>query len=190
MQLGGGGLKSSPFFKTKHKLENDNMKIQCILERKGGTIAEVGGIEYHFEPLEDGAHVAEVADEAHIDRFLSIGEAYKVYHGKLAPEGKPAPIANPVKPAAAADATSNERLRLFGSSMHPPSFDVNGNTYTQMEIIKIAFEASRLSEDDWNELPEEDRGARIDMALDDLFSATEAKAAPAVKRTRKTKKAE
>lgn len=170
------------------------MKIQCILERKGGTVAEIGGIEYHFEPLEDGAHVAEVENEAHIDRFLSIAEAYKVYHGKLAPKGKATPIENPVKAEAPAPAQS-ERLRLFGSDAHPPSFDVNGKTYTQMEIIKIAFAESRLTEDEWNELPEEDRGARIDMALDDLADAAEqapaaeAPAAPA-KRGRKPKKAE
>lgn len=148
------------------------MKIQCILERKGGTVAEIGGIEYYFEPLEDGAHVAEVENEAHIDRFLSIAEAYKVYHGKQSPKGKPTAIANPVKPAEPTPAAS-DRLRLFGSSEHPPSFDVNGKTYTQMDIIKIAFEASRLSEDDWNELAEEDRGARIDMALDDLADAVD-----------------
>lgn len=170
------------------------MKIQCILERKGGTIAELGGIEYHFEPLEDGAHVAEITNEAHIDRFLSIPEAYKIYHGELEPKGKPAPIANPVKAATPAPAQS-ERLRLFGSSAHPPSFDVNGKTYSQMDIIKIAFEASMLTEDEWNELPEEDRGARIDMALDDLADAAEqepAAAAPAApaKRGRKPKKAE
>lgn len=147
------------------------MKIQCILERKGGTVTDIGGVEYHFEPLDDGAHVAEVENEAHIDRFLSISEAYKVYHGKGTPKGKPVLIAEPSAIAPASLEIPKAGSRLFGSADHPPSFDVNGKTYSQMEIVKIAFEASRMTEDEWNELPEEDRAARIDMALDDLADA-------------------
>ena len=48
------------------------MKIECILKREGGSVVDLGGVEYHFEPLADGAHVADVENEAHIDRFLSI----------------------------------------------------------------------------------------------------------------------
>lgn len=55
------------------------MKIECILKRKGGTVAEIGGIEYHFKPQEGGAHVADVKDNAHIQRFLSIPEGYRIY---------------------------------------------------------------------------------------------------------------
>lgn len=55
------------------------MKIECILKRQGGTRAEIGGIEYHFAPQADGAHVADVKDKAHIARFLSMPEGYAVY---------------------------------------------------------------------------------------------------------------
>ena len=65
------------------------MKIQCVLLRDGGTKTDLDGLLYHFEPLADGAHVAEIEIEAHIDRFLAIPEGYKIYHGKLAPKGKP-----------------------------------------------------------------------------------------------------
>ena len=174
------------------------MKIQCILERNGGTKVDLGNTEYHFEPLEDGAHVADVENEAHIDRLLSISESFRVYHGKGSPKGKPATIEAPAAPAAEAN-TNTERLRLFGSDAHPPSFDVAGKTYTQFEIVKIAFAASRMTEDEWNELPKEDRAARIDMALDDLADAeagdeganaeVQAEAAPTAKRGRKPKKA-
>jgi hypothetical protein len=55
------------------------MKIQCILNREGGSKVEIGGIEYHFAPQADGAHVADVRDNAHIQRFLSIPEGYRIY---------------------------------------------------------------------------------------------------------------
>ncbi|GJH00218.1 hypothetical protein [Paraburkholderia terrae] len=54
------------------------MKIKCILLRQGGTHVELRGTNYHFAPQADGQHVAEVTDEAHIARFLSIPEAYRV----------------------------------------------------------------------------------------------------------------
>lgn len=55
------------------------MKIECILKREGGTKAEIGGVEYHFKPDGNGAHVADVKDKAHIARFLSMPEGYAVY---------------------------------------------------------------------------------------------------------------
>lgn len=64
------------------------MKIECILKRDGGTVAEVGGIEYHFSEQADGAHVAEVASTDHIERFLAIPEAYRI--ARSAEEAKPA----------------------------------------------------------------------------------------------------
>ena len=179
------------------------MKIQCVLERKGGSKIELGGIEYHFEELEDGTHVADVENEAHIDRLLSISEAYKVYHGKGAPKGKPVQVGELAAiPAPRTVAKTREGSRLSGSADHPSSFSVNGKTYSQMEIVQIAYEKSNMTEDEWNELPEEDRAARIDMALDDLADETasnegqedaeaQAKAAPAspAKTGRKGKKA-
>lgn len=53
------------------------MKIQCLLKREGGTKIELGGTEYHFKLQEDGTHVAEVTEQSHINRLLSIKEAYR-----------------------------------------------------------------------------------------------------------------
>lgn len=55
------------------------MKIECILKREGGSKVEIGGTEYHFAPQADGAHVAEVSNNGHIQRFLSIPEGYRIY---------------------------------------------------------------------------------------------------------------
>lgn len=55
------------------------MKIECKLQRAGGTIVDIGGTEYHFKPGADGAHVADIENDEHIDRFLAIAEAYRLY---------------------------------------------------------------------------------------------------------------
>jgi hypothetical protein len=72
------------------------MKIQCILKREGGTHIELRGTHYHFAPQADGRHVAEVTDEAHISRLLSIPEAYRVVADTpAAPKPAAAPIPEP-----------------------------------------------------------------------------------------------
>jgi hypothetical protein len=55
------------------------MIIECILRRSGGTKIDIFGQDYDFQPNEQGAHVAEVADEQAIERLLSITEAYREY---------------------------------------------------------------------------------------------------------------
>ncbi len=61
------------------------MKIECKLKRAGGTIAELEGVEYHFAPQSDGAHVVEIENVEHIERFLSIPSAYGIYGVSRAP---------------------------------------------------------------------------------------------------------
>lgn len=65
------------------------MKIECILKREGGSKVEIGSTEYHFAPQADGAHVAEVSNNGHIQRFLSIPEGYRIYGEPDEQEGDP-----------------------------------------------------------------------------------------------------
>jgi hypothetical protein len=160
------------------------MKIECILKREGGTTTEVGGVQYHFEPLADGAHVAEVAEEAHIDRFLAIPEGYKVYHGKETPEGQPVQLGERTSaPLPANDSKAN--ATLAGSDELPPQFEIGGKVITQLEAVLKAFEASGLSSDEWNELDQDERTAKIEIVLDELAEAAETPA-PAPKAAKKT----
>lgn len=86
------------------------MKIECKLQRDGGTHITLGQDEYHFSPQPDGAHVAEITNEEHIDRLLSISEAYRLYRAeKPAKAGAPpadednqppAPVTDPAAPVA------------------------------------------------------------------------------------------
>lgn len=155
------------------------MKIACLGIRDGGTKVDIDGLEYHFQPLEDGAHVAEVEDEAHIDRFLSISDHYKVYHGKLEPVSKPVRIAPEGLKRATVAASQNIEPPLLGSSVHDASYEIGGKTYSLGDIVALAHKASELTVEEWNELEDDDRHAKIDITLDDLADAAEKSEAPA-----------
>jgi hypothetical protein len=75
------------------------MLIQCLLKRPGGThITMADGTAYHFAPNERDDHVAEVPNQVHFARLLSITEAYRVYNLSLGqPKAPPAPPATPGK---------------------------------------------------------------------------------------------
>lgn len=75
------------------------MLIECTLIRDGGTHADIDGTDYHFVPQKDGAHVAEVANDEHAQRFLSITEAYRLY----------APVKTKASKKAAAEQTDGEQ---------------------------------------------------------------------------------
>lgn len=113
--------------------------IECKLARQGGTFAEVGGTEYHFQPYTDGAHVCVVDDESHADRFLEIREGYKLYRG----DGQPVKGEKPVvtekakepeakaeleqveqaKPVSDRDALEAEYEALYGKAPHHKTSD-------------------------------------------------------------------
>lgn len=146
------------------------MKIECILKREGGSVVDLGGIEYHFEPVADGAHVADVEDKAHIDRFLSISEGYKLYHGKETPKGEPKQIGEST-PVPAPVTGNKATAPLAGSDELPPQFEIDGKTITQLQAVQKAFDASGMTSDEWNELGQEERTAKIEIALDEIAEA-------------------
>ncbi|CAB4134886.1 hypothetical protein UFOVP275_29 [uncultured Caudovirales phage] len=146
------------------------MKIQCIIERKGGSKIELSGIEYHFEPLEDGCHVAEVENEEHADRFLAISEGYKVYRGELSPTGE---AVNAPESKAAPKEVPAPQESLLGSSVHEASYDIGGTVYEIEAVVAKAFEATGMTAAEWNELSEEERSEKIDATLDSLDAAAE-----------------
>lgn len=145
------------------------MKIQCKLIREGGTRAEVFGVEYHFIPQEDGAHVAVVENDTHVERFLSIPEAYGIYKGTAEVKA-----ADPVKlfdPKIEPKVQDEPDLKLTGSDEHPEEFIIHGRTYQIGEIVRMAFDESGMDEAEWNDLTPEARAARVDTVLDNIEDA-------------------
>lgn len=61
------------------------MKIESIIKRKNGTTVQFGKSAYHFKPeVPGGPHVAEVADEDHAEKLLTIADGYREASGKTA----------------------------------------------------------------------------------------------------------
>lgn len=89
-------------------------QVECKLIREGGSYAEVGGIEYHFAPQEDGAHVATIENEDHADVFLGIREGYRLYRGVAKVEAPATVIDKPADPApqVASEPADDEREEL------------------------------------------------------------------------------
>jgi len=125
------------------------MQIESKIKRPGGTHVDMGTKQYHFAPLDDGAHVAEVLDEAHQDRFLAISEGYRLYR--------------PGQKAAAEI--------LLGSSVHDARYTIGGKDYALGDLVAAAHKNTGLSATVWNELAEDTRHGLIDDELDKLADA-------------------
>lgn len=147
-------------------------EIECKLQRKGGTEVKLDKTTYHFAPREDGAHVADVENEAHVDKFLSIPEGYRMYRGQAA--AAPIEPAAPVTPADVIEpvAANIADTILLGSSVHPATFNINGKTYALGDVVALAQAATGLNVAEWNELDDASRADMIDEQLELLNADT------------------
>ena len=139
------------------------MKLECILLRPGGTFVELGENTYHFAPQEDGRHVADVDIEAHIERFLSIPESYRIYRTAADQAAEPVvvpPAADNPEPVVV------DPAELAKSKAHPATFVIGDKAYTLADVTLRAFQDSGLSVEDWNELDEETLATKTDIVLD------------------------
>lgn len=132
------------------------MDIECILKREGGSKIDLDGTTYHFKPNTVGAHVADVEDKAHRNRFLAIPEGYQIYDA-----------------APAAPAPKSAVLVLIGSDNFPASFEIGDKTFALGDIVAKAHVTSGLTPEAWNELPVEQRDDLIDTELDALAASND-----------------
>lgn len=151
--------------------------IESKLHRVGGSVIPLGGIDYHFKPYTDGAHVCEVSNDAHVDRFLSIIEGYRLYRGNGQPVDSGAVTASAAPNAdVGGDAhaphpepAASPEILLGGD--FPASFDIHGKTYSLGDVVARAHVESSLSVADWNALPEDERDGKIEAELDRIDAA-------------------
>jgi hypothetical protein len=168
-------------------------RIESKLHRVGGSIIPLGGIDYHFKPYTDGAHVCEVANEDHADRFLSITEGFKLYRGNGIPaDGSVADTIITKEYADGTKATGPAPLPdvspAFASSVllggdFPASFDIHGKTYALGDVVAAAHESSGLTVEAWNALPVDERDGKIEAELDRIAAAGEQAASTEDERT-------
>ena len=82
------------------------MLIESKIRRLAGTSVILGMIAYHFRPDALGRHVADVEDEDHLSRFLSIPEGFRVAPPLAAPvDVQPIPVQPAALPPVPADPT-------------------------------------------------------------------------------------
>lgn len=104
------------------------MLIQSILYRPGGTVVTLGGQTYHFIPAAqypNKPHLCDVTNEAHIARFLSIPEGYRVY---IAPTASGTPAIEAASAAVLAKAQADAPAIGQGSA---PAMDAAASTATK-----------------------------------------------------------
>lgn len=142
------------------------MKLECIIHRPGGTIVEADGITYHFKPDGDGRHVVDVEREDHIEMFLRVPEAYRIYRSAVE-EAQASPVVVP--PATDNPPTVEvDPAQLLTSKAHPATFVINGRAYTLADVTLRAFQDSGLTVEDWNSLDDETRATKTDIVLDGI----------------------
>ncbi len=161
------------------------MQIQAY-RRTERTPVNLFGIDLMFEPNTAGHVVAEVTDERACERLLSISDAYREYMGEGQPVSvavSPAPALAPVTAPVAAPAVppggndddddADPDAVLLGSDSLPPDFAVGEQTFTQDQIVKLAFARSGMNREEWNLNDEDDREALIEGEVTKLVLAEE-----------------
>ncbi|VTU38276.1 hypothetical protein H4CHR_04383 [Variovorax sp. PBS-H4] len=165
--------------------------------RTESALVSLFGLALAFAPNSAGHVVAQVDDERATERLLSIPEAYCEYTGDGVPAPAPvaivaAPVAAPAPaspPGGSDDDEDKDKVFdevLIGSDELPATFDVLGATYTQAQVVDLAFARSGMNREEWNLNDEDDREALIEgevtkliLAAEEAKSKLEAAAAPA-----------
>lgn len=143
------------------------MKLECKIKRVGGTDVDLPPNTIQFRPIDptraDSPHVCDVTSEQAQRLILADPRVYVLFDEaaaaaapKLAPPSPPPPKPVPQQPVA-----------LYGSSTLPSHIDIGGGATLPLgDIVREAFKLSSLSADEWNNLDEAVRDARLQAVID------------------------
>lgn len=116
------------------------MLIECILHRAGGTEVVFGtgrkAAKYHFKPDDEGRHVCEVTDEAHIVEFLKIPEGYEEVGAERVEVEPPAPPVEAALPDTPLVDMSEDELRAYAIAKYARTFHPNAKSATIIAEIQ------------------------------------------------------
>lgn len=130
------------------------MKILSLIKRATGSTVKLDDNVYKFLPEND--HVADVENEAHIEILLA-NDAFEAADG------------TPKKTRKKQEEPKKAEIVLKGLDFKPDSFEYgDGKTILIGDLVKVAFEASELSIEEWNELDQEFIEGKLEIALEEL----------------------
>lgn len=156
------------------------MKIESIIKRDPPTVITLGDTTYRFQPDDQGRHVADVTDKHHIARLLSIAEGYQLADDESLPKAVQTELNQQIdlrtQQQAVIEPVSDAEIK--GSTVHPATFDINGEQISIDDVIAEALTASALTTREWNELDPEERHKLIDAILDAMSGDEEDPANP------------
>lgn len=123
------------------------MLIECLIKRPGGSHVDLDGTQYHFKPDAADRHTADVMIDAHVDRFLSISDAYRVARAMTAPAAavgiaKLAPQSGHANTAPQVIAAATLAPQTQDPSHAPVSSEDNSATDAETEAASVAPEES------------------------------------------------
>lgn len=146
------------------------MKIESIIKRDPPTEVVLGDTTYKFLPDDKGRHVAEVTDNHHIARLLSIAEGFQLPDdSEKLPKSVQTELNKELEERTQGQKPTIQPIDeyvLKGSTVHPATFDVKGEQVSIEDVIAVAHEESGMTTAEWNAMPDEARHDLIDAVLD------------------------
>lgn len=113
------------------------MLIEHTTKRPKGSIHNIDGNDYHFKPNFEGAHVAEVDNPAHIQRFLSIA-SFRLY----------LPDTNTQHPAQGTSLSAAVAAFVAETNDNAGDFIVNGSDLAARPVMGTGIEPDEAQDDE------------------------------------------
>ncbi|KEP68814.1 hypothetical protein DL1_08485 [Thioclava dalianensis] len=142
------------------------MEIRCKIERKGGSLVTLEGANYAFTPNDQGDHVADVKNNSHIKRLLSITEGYEVYMPDEAEDQTPAQ--KPEAPAAPAQKPESVKQEPDPAQISPALNAAPGSEGSDETTDESHDEDEKPTNaaDDLETLSDDDLAAKYEQVFD------------------------
>lgn len=157
------------------------MKIVSIIKRNPPLTLEFNdAAPYQFTVDEDGEHVCEITNEAHIARLLSIPEGFREY-GKpvelIQAQAAPAVVLSQdgIIPPDLAVPVAASMDDMLGVDEFPPLFELgHGVTLERGEVMAAVLLLSGKTLEEWNQQDEAQAVALVEAYLDERQASVDA----------------
>lgn len=94
--------------------------IESLIRDEGGSRITIDGTPYHFAPMRDGRHLAEVTEQTHIATLLSHPEGWRLADP---PEAQPRSVTEALQSASEQDKTAGASVSVDAGQTVPEGQD-------------------------------------------------------------------